>query len=184
MVVNLPKNFLMQSSMHQLELDNVQKRNIWKRVEHGLIFLVCWLFLGTWAAKQLLESVDPEEIQRYCFAVIEQGLQKTIECGSTGNVVIDMENLSYAQATHIATLRLAYVIFQGFEQYYPEIIKDIYIINAPWIFSFAFNFLKGVFAQKTMGKITIISYKEEWQAEFLKRFPRESIVPELRPPYC
>ncbi|ODM89494.1 Sec14 cytosolic factor, partial [Orchesella cincta] len=112
----------------------------------------CWLFLGTWAAKQLLESVDPEEIQ-----LIEQGLQKTIECGSTGNVVIDMENLSYAQATHIAT---------------------------PWIFSFAFNFLKGVFAQKTMGKIRFISYKEEWQAEFLKRFPRESIVPELRPPCC
>ncbi|ODM94506.1 putative SEC14-like protein 6 [Orchesella cincta] len=144
---------------------------------------ICWLFAGTWPVKQLLESEDLEQLKRYCFGGIEQGFQLMIKYGSTGNVIIDMEGFSYLQGTDIGSLKFAYSIFQGFEQYFPEILKAIYIINAPWIFSFTFNFFKGAFAQRTMGKTTIFSYKEEWHAEFLKRFPRESIIPELQPPY-
>ncbi|CAL8144996.1 unnamed protein product [Orchesella dallaii] len=113
---------------------------------------------------------------------VEQGLQQTIDCGSPGNVVIDLEGLSYSQATHIPTLKFAYLAFQTIEQCFPEILKAVYIINVPWIFSFAFNFFQPVIAQRTLAKTKVFNRKEEWHVECLKRFPRDSIVPELQPP--
>ncbi|CAL8144909.1 unnamed protein product [Orchesella dallaii] len=135
---------------------------------------ISWVFIGTWAFKHMLENEDVEQIQRYCYAMMEEGLQKTIEYGSQGHMVIDLEGLTYTQATHIPSLKFAYFAFKKMEQCFPEVLKSVYIINAPWIFSFAYNFLKGVVAEGTMAKMKIFSYKEDWHAEFLKRFPRET----------
>ncbi|CAL8144990.1 unnamed protein product [Orchesella dallaii] len=143
---------------------------------------ISWLFVGTWAMKQMLENEDLEQIQRYFYSFMEIGLQHTIDCGSPGNVVMDIDGLSYTQATHLPTLKFLYSSFQKYEQCYPETLKSILIINAPWIFSFGFNFVKRAIAPRTQEKIQIFRYKEEWHAEFLKRFPRESILPELQPP--
>ncbi|ODM89495.1 SEC14-like protein 2, partial [Orchesella cincta] len=111
----------------------------------------CWLFAGTWPVKQLLESEDLEQLKRYCFGGIEQGFQLMIKYGSTGNVIIDMEGFSYLQGTDIGSLKFAYSIFQGFEQYFPEILKAIYIINAPWI-SLHFQLLQRSLCPKDNGK--------------------------------
>ncbi|CAL8144993.1 unnamed protein product [Orchesella dallaii] len=143
---------------------------------------IAWMFMGVWTFKQMLENEDVDQIQRYCYAGVEQGLQQTIDCGSPGNVVIDLEGLSYSQATHIPTLKFAYLAFQTIEQCFPEILKAVYIINVPWIFSFAFNFFQPVIAQRTLAKTKVFNRKEEWHVECLKRFPRDSIVPELQPP--
>ncbi|CAL8144984.1 unnamed protein product [Orchesella dallaii] len=143
---------------------------------------ISWLFIGTWALKQMVENEDLEQLRRYFYSVMEQGLQQTIICDSPGNVVVDMEGLSYTQATHMPSLKFFYMIFQTFEHCYPETMKSILIINAPWIFSFCFNFVKGIMVQRTLAKVKIFRSKEDWHADFLKRFPRESIVPELQPP--
>ncbi|CAL8117840.1 unnamed protein product [Orchesella dallaii] len=143
---------------------------------------IAWLFLGAWTLKQMVENEDLEQLRRYFYSVMEQGFQLFIDCDSPGNVVVDMEGLSYTQATHIPALKFFYTIFQTFEQCYPETLKYILVINAPWIFSFCFNFIKSVMVQRTLAKVKIFRSKEDWHADFLTRFPRESIVPELQPP--
>ncbi|CAL8144987.1 unnamed protein product [Orchesella dallaii] len=143
---------------------------------------ISWLFIGTWALKQMVENEDMEQLRRYFYSILEQGLQQTIDCNSPLTVVAELEGLSYTQATHMSSLKFIYALFQIFEQCYPETLKSMLIINAPWIFPFCFNFIKGVMVQRTLAKVKIYRNKEEWHADFLKRFPRESIVPELQPP--
>ncbi|CAL8144981.1 unnamed protein product [Orchesella dallaii] len=143
---------------------------------------ICWLSVGKWPVKQLVEKEETEQVSRYIYTIMEKSVQKTAECGTPGYLIIDMDGLTYTQATHIPSLKIAFHVFQKLEQCYPEIIAKMWIINAPWIFSFAWNFVKGVFAQRTLEKITIFGCKEEWHAEFLRMIPRESIVPELQPP--
>ncbi|CAL8144978.1 unnamed protein product [Orchesella dallaii] len=145
---------------------------------------ICWVFAGKWTTKKLVENEESEHVLRYDYSVMEKGLRRIVECGTAGVIVLDMEGLSFAQATHIPSLKLSYIVLQTIEQCYPEIAKAVYVINVPWVFSFAYNFIKGVIAPKTLAKVKIISSKDEWHAEFLKKFPVDSIVPELQPPSC
>ncbi|ODM94502.1 SEC14-like protein 4 [Orchesella cincta] len=113
---------------------------------------VCWLFVGKWPVKQLLENGETEQMLRYMYTIMEKSVITTKECGTPGYLILDMDGLTYAQSTHIASLKFAYNSFQKMEQCFPEIIKALYIINAPWIFTFAFNFVKGVFAKRRWKK--------------------------------
>ncbi|ODM94504.1 SEC14-like protein 2 [Orchesella cincta] len=143
---------------------------------------ICWVFVGKWTTKKFVDNDEGEQVLRYEFAMMERGLRIIAESGRAGTIVLDMEGLTLAQATHIPSLKLSFNALQTVEQCYPEIAKAIYVINVPWVFSFAYNFVKSIIAPRTMEKIKIFSYKEEWQAEFLKRFPIDSIVPQLLPP--
>ncbi|CAL8144972.1 unnamed protein product [Orchesella dallaii] len=52
----------------------------------------------------------------------------------------------------------------------------------PWVFSVVWNFVKGVFSEKTRDKIKIYntSNKAEWFSDISSMVPRESIPPEYQ----
>lgn len=71
-------------------------------------------------------------------------------------VVMNMENLSYAPDT------TAYTVFRRTldidEAFYPERLKTLYMINAPWFFTAIWAIIYPWIDKKTAEKIKIVSY--------------------------
>lgn len=147
---------------------------------------ICWMIAGRSNLKAILDRGEYDLALRWSFVMMETGQKLLSECGLPGLVVVDFEDLSYAQATHVPSLRILYDGLQQFEKRYPEVAKKIMIINAPWVFTFVWTFVKGVFVQKTRDKIQIYntSSKADWMADFLTLMPLESILPEYRRDIC
>lgn len=59
------------------------------------------------------------------------------------------------------------------QNYYPERLGKLYIINAPWGFSGVFNFVKGYLDPVTVSKIHVLNGK--YQQELLAQIPAENL---------
>ncbi|KAL9625581.1 MAG: hypothetical protein Q9160_000294 [Pyrenula sp. 1 TL-2023] len=59
------------------------------------------------------------------------------------------------------------------QNYYPERLGRLYLINAPWGFSNAFNFVKGFLDPVTVQKIHILG--GGYQTELLEQVPKENL---------
>ncbi|KAF3918415.1 Patellin-3 [Dactylellina cionopaga] len=63
------------------------------------------------------------------------------------------------------------------QDYYPERLGKLYIINAPWGFAGAFKMVKGWLDPVTQEKIQI--FGSSYQAELLKQIPEENLPTEF-----
>jgi hypothetical protein len=59
------------------------------------------------------------------------------------------------------------------QNYYPERLGKLFIINAPWGFSGVFNFVKGYLDPVTVSKIHVLGGK--YQQELLAQIPAENL---------
>lgn len=59
------------------------------------------------------------------------------------------------------------------QNYYPERLGKLYIINAPWGFAGAFGMIKGFLDPVTVQKINILSSR--YETELLKQIPAENL---------
>ncbi|XP_055377016.1 SEC14-like protein 2 [Condylostylus longicornis] len=79
-------------------------------------------------------------------------------------VIFDMEHFNLKQYAWRPAAELVLFLVKNYELNYPEILKICYIINAPKIFSVAFNFVKKFLDENTMSKIQIHKQgSEKWQ---------------------
>lgn len=62
------------------------------------------------------------------------------------------------------------------QNYYPERLGKLYIINAPWGFSSVFSIIKGFLDPVTVQKIHVLG--SGYQSELLKQIPKENL-PEI-----
>jgi hypothetical protein len=63
------------------------------------------------------------------------------------------------------------------QNYYPERLGKLYMINAPWGFAAAFNFVKSFLDPVTVQKIHILG--SGYQAELLAQVPKENLPTEF-----
>lgn len=59
------------------------------------------------------------------------------------------------------------------QNYYPERLGKLYLINAPWGFSSVWSYIKGWLDPVTVAKIHILGY--DYQKELLKQVPAENL---------
>jgi len=59
------------------------------------------------------------------------------------------------------------------QDYYPERLGKLYIINAPWGFSSVFSFIKGFLDPVTVAKIHVLG--SGYQTELLNQIPAENL---------
>lgn len=59
------------------------------------------------------------------------------------------------------------------QNYYPERLGKLYLINAPWGFSSVFNFIKGFLDPVTVAKIHVLG--ANYQSELLAQVPAENL---------
>jgi len=141
---------------------------------------VAWLPLGRWRGRHLVEGGKKQDCLRAAYYLFELCLHHVRENGNRPTFVIfGMEQLSFYQISHYETMQTFFYGFQQLEMNYPEILRKLYVVNAPWIFATAFAFVKPVMSPRTLAKIEVYgSDKNKWLPMLLNSMPREVIPTE------
>jgi len=143
---------------------------------------IVWVPFGKWRHRSWVEQGYSDELLRWGFRLIEDGLHN-LKCSEDGTLqctaIFDLAEISYYQAAHMASLKLLYLAFKALEQNYPEVLKCVVVVNAPWFFTIPFNFIKGVISPNTLSKLKVFdSNKSAWLNFLLERCPQKSLPKE------
>ncbi|KPM36269.1 Sec14 cytosolic factor [Neonectria ditissima] len=85
--------------------------------------------------------------------------------------IMDLKGVSLGKAPQVYSyVKQASVISQN---YYPERLGKLYLINAPWGFSTVWSMMKGWLDPVTVSKINILG--GSYQSELLKQIPAENL---------
>jgi hypothetical protein len=85
--------------------------------------------------------------------------------------IMDLKGVGITKVSSVyGYVKLASAISQN---YYPERLGKLYLINAPWGFSSAFGFIKGFLDPVTVEKIHILG--SGYQSELLAQVPAENL---------
>lgn len=126
------------------------------------IIILPFVGLDVWG---LLHTISKHDIIRQTIIVLENYLDMAQTNGTHQVIlVVDMEGFNLRQYAWKPAVELVISFLQMYEGNYPEILKSCYIINAPSVFSLAFNFVKKFMGEYTVQKIQI--YKtdpKKWQ---------------------
>lgn len=121
----------------------------------------------------LLHSVTKNDIVKVVILKLEEFLNVAKQSGTHQvTVIFDMDNFNLRQYAWKPATELVISLIQMYEANYPEILKICYIVNAPSIFSLAFNIVKKFMGEYTINKIQI--YKadpKKWQAVLREKIP-------------
>jgi hypothetical protein len=83
-------------------------------------------------------------------------------------IIIDMENLSWRQLTSRDCVDGVVTMVRIFEANYPEVANRAFIVNAPRIFSVAWNFVKAFVSERTGAKLQFFGAdKSKWREAIL-----------------
>ena len=97
--------------------------------------------------------------------------RKTGKLLETCCTIIDMKGVGLMKAPSVyGYLKQASGISQN---YYPERLGKLYIINAPWGFSSVFSYVKGFLDPVTVSKIHVLG--SGYQSELLAQVPKENL---------
>lgn len=94
-------------------------------------------------------------------------------------VICDMTDFNIKQYAWRPAAELIISLVKNYELHYPETLKICYIINAPKVFSVAFNFIKKFMDDYTRSKICIFNHgSAKWQKLLF-----EHLDPKIFPKY-
>ncbi|KAL9903778.1 SEC14-like protein 2 [Glossina fuscipes] len=92
-------------------------------------------------------------------------------------VLFDMKDFTIRAYTWRPAAELVLFLIKQYEKNYPEILKMCYIINAPKVFSVAFNVVKKFLDEYTISKINVYKYGcDNWKEDMFKHVDPD-IVP-------
>ncbi|XP_046460717.1 SEC14-like protein 2 [Daphnia pulex] len=102
--------------------------------------------------------------------------KKSPDSIAQSTVIFDMAGFSMRHVTFKPALDTAIQLVQLYEGNYPELLRRVYVINAPKIFSVLFSMLKPFMHEKTKNKIQIYSHDaKQWKAAILEDFDPEEL---------
>ncbi|CAL8080506.1 unnamed protein product [Orchesella dallaii] len=141
---------------------------------------VYWVPIGRWHVRQFLEQGYREDIQKMKYHILEYITGNTTKLGQHQSVIIfGIEHLAYSQVLHLESMQLMFASFRDLEQYYPETIKTMYIVNTPWFFPYVMNILRPLLSPRTSNKLKIYNGdKPTWLAALRTSIPDKSIPAE------
>lgn len=123
----------------------------------------------------ILQCIPKKEFIKfgmYMLELIDRGTdEESIKSGkqiNTITIIFDMEGLTMRQIAHKQTIECDIEFVKMFEDHYPEILRRIFVVNAPKLFGLLFNLIKPFMHQTTVSKVRIYgSNKSEWTAALL-----------------
>ncbi|CAG7721231.1 unnamed protein product [Allacma fusca] len=95
-------------------------------------------------------------------------------------VVFDFEGFEYKQLASKAVISMVIELIQIFEANYPEILRVVWIVNAPAIFNVLWGVIKPFLTERTNSKIRIFgSNKNKWRTDILNMIDEDNIPSEF-----
>ncbi|EFX85496.1 hypothetical protein DAPPUDRAFT_300430 [Daphnia pulex] len=155
-----------------------------KVVGHDKCYNPLWIKgFGQADWRGLLHSVNKRDFLRYVCYIAEQGSEEFRKCSqlaqrpiTSSTFIIDMEELSMKQIAHRPLRDIGLEAIKVLEANYPEVIRKVFIINAPKLFTMVFSIVKPFLHQMTLDKINIFGFdKKEWSAALLKEIDAEQL---------
>jgi len=94
-----------------------------------------------------------------------------------GTIILDMDGLSWRQMASRDTVDGVVTMVKYFEANYPEVANKAFIVNAPRIFSLAWNLVKTVVSERTGAKLEFFgSDKTKWRESMLKVIDEDQLT--------
>lgn len=126
--------------------------------------------------KGYLEAAPRVECVRRCIWDLErvQALTRRISLEKGRQIdtvygVADMDGFSFWQLSSVEVVSTLVDAVRMFEDNYPEILEELFVINAPSLFPMVWNIIKPLLTQRTIDKIHIFG-KEGWREVFAERW--------------
>lgn len=134
---------------------------------------------GLMDLKGILLSAKKRDYLTYVIEIVERSFQRvrndpkkfkrSPDAIAQSTVIFDMAGFSMRHITYKPALDTAIQLVQLYEGNYPELLRRVFIINAPKIFSVLFSMLKPFMHEKTRHKIQIFSHDaKQWKAALLE----------------
>jgi len=143
---------------------------------------VFWIPLGDFKSKECIENGLKEDMLHWVYHFLEEAVRfaKSLE-ESQVVFLLECKNLSVRQVLHRESMQILYGAFQDLEMNYPEIIRTLYVVNAPKIFSIVYKLIKPILSARTISKIQIFDDdKKVWKEALMSKMPETSIPEEIR----
>ncbi|CAH1101405.1 unnamed protein product [Psylliodes chrysocephalus] len=124
-----------------------------------------------------LNSTPKLDLIKMAGKILETNLKMAAETGENQLVVIfDMEGFDIKQYASRPAAEIAISLIQLYEANYPEILKQCLIINAPRVFSIAFNVVKRFMHGYTLSKIQIFKNEpKKWKPVLLSNISPDNL---------
>ncbi|XP_039746716.1 SEC14-like protein 2 [Pararge aegeria] len=148
--------------------------------EGSPILVIPFVGLDVWG---LLHAVTRTDIIRMVLLHLENYLSLASKQAQTHGanalkvtVLFDLEGFNMRQYAWKPAAELVFSLLQIYEANYPEILKICFIVNAPKVFSLAFNVIKKFMDEYTLSKIRIYgSDAKKWQAQVLTVIDKDQL---------
>ncbi|GBN19578.1 SEC14-like protein 2 [Araneus ventricosus] len=134
---------------------------------------------GRTDAKGLWNVVKKTDLEKYAAYILEQDKEMVIKRG--GNLgkpmylaIDDFENLTYANAVSIKTAQYLVHTMKMFIDNFPEVIRSLVIINAPFYFSWIHTILKPVLPNTVLEKVRIYG-ADGWKEALLEEIAADDL---------
>lgn len=120
--------------------------------------------------KGLLEAASRADLLRHCIYLLEsqEELKRKLTEQNGGpriqtmHVVADMEGFSFWQLSSLEVVSALTEVVRMYEDNFPEILEEAYIVNAPSLFPILWNIIKPLLTQRTMSKVHVFG-RGGWQ---------------------
>ncbi|CAG7721230.1 unnamed protein product [Allacma fusca] len=91
-------------------------------------------------------------------------------------IIFDFEGFAYRQLASKGVITMLVELIQIFEANYPEVLRVIWIINAPAVFNILWGIIKPFLTERTTSKIRIHgSNRGKWRADIVSMVKEENI---------
>jgi len=138
---------------------------------------VIYLPIAKWKGRELVELGHKEDLIKFAYFMFESLANYVKEANAHQvGAIFGLEELTMWKIASIETMQVLYSCLQDLAHNYPECMKYIFVVNAPWIFSIAFSFIKPIMTARSMAKMQVFnSDKTKWIPALLEKMPKESV---------
>lgn len=143
-------------------------------------YAVMYLPIGRWNIRDKIEAGYKEDAFKFRFHLLEFFMHYVNKTKQHQFVIIlDLAECSYRKVAHMETVQVLLSAFRDFEANYPERLRSAFVINAPWVFSYIYAFVKPLLSGHTLSKVKIFDANEsQWKPALMEKIP-EQIIPAL-----
>ncbi|CAG7721232.1 unnamed protein product [Allacma fusca] len=138
--------------------------------------------IGKWDFRSAVESGLKDEFILFVCQWIERGAD-IVERLTTNEkfyfqvcLVFDFEGFAYTQLASKTVISVILELVKIFEANYPEVLRVIWVVNAPAIFSVLWGLVKPFLTDRTTSKIRIHgSNRNKWRADILSMVDEDNL---------
>ncbi|ODN04832.1 SEC14-like protein 2 [Orchesella cincta] len=129
---------------------------------------------GKWDIQKEMANGNKEEWVKFCYHQLERlWTVVKFKCKNKDHLtqlvgIADLEGFSLRQVTSYDVVEAAIRCLKAFDANYPESIKTVVIVNAPWAFQLMWKLIRPFLSEQTQSKLSFLgANKEKWRETML-----------------